>query len=431
MDVLTHRLGLPEPAPHLLVTNAPDATRAADIVSSRLARLFEVRDYTHIGGVAERERDGVVMVIVLSRRRLTLRPVPRRLDGPGTLRLEGRLAAGYRRPELAHMLPDGRTGMEPLGEGKAFGRTVVLAERGRHRIEVLAQGPDGPNVLANFPVFVGVPVDETAEADAPRGQAVRANEVRDTLLELINADRARAGLDSLSPDPELDESALRHSEDMRDNGFVAHVSPTEGGTDERLARAGIVTFLAAENVGKGYGAEELHRGFMDSPGHRGAVLLDRATHVGIGVAAKKEGDLTTYYATEIFIRRVPPLPADAKSRFLRELDARRESAGLGRLAEDYDLSEMAETAARGFLLDPSLSQNDAARRLAQRLEGTFKTRTSVMVLFSVGGSVEDSARQTAADKHVVRARQIGIGLAQGSRLGLPPNAIVLVLILAE
>jgi len=431
MDVLTHRLGLPEPAPHLLVTNAPDGTRAAGIVSSRLARLFEVRDYTHIGGVAERERSGVVMVVVLSRRRLTLRPLPRRLDGPGAFRLEGRLAAGYRRPELAHMLPDGRTGREPLGEGKAFGRTVLLAERGRHRIEVLAQGPEGSIVLANFPVFVGVPVDEKAEADAPPGPAVRADEVRDALLALINAARARAGLDPVSPDPVLDEAARRHSEDMCDNGFIAHVSPTAGGTDERLARAGIVAILAAENVGKGYGAEELHGGFMDSPGHRGAVLLDRATHVGIGVAAKKEGDLTTYYATEIFIRRIPPLPADAKSRLLRELDARRGSAGLGRLAEDGSLSEMAETAARGFLLDPSLSQNDAARRLAQRLEGTFKMRTSLTVLFSVVGSVEDSARQAAADKHCLRARQIGIGLAQGDRPGLPANAIVLVLIFSE
>jgi hypothetical protein len=218
---------------------------------------------------------------------------------------------------------------------------------------------------------------------------------------------------------------------MRDNGFVAHISPTEGGTDERLARAGLVTFLAAENVGKGYSAEELHRGFMDSPGHRGAILLDRATHVGIGVAARKEGDLTTYYATEIFIRRIPPLPDDAKQRVLRELDARRESAGQGRLAEDDNLSKIAETAARGFLLDPSMSQNEAARRLAQRLEGTVKERASLKVYFGVVASVEDSARQAAADKHCLRARQIGIGLAQGDRPGLPPNAIVLVLIFAE
>jgi hypothetical protein len=54
-----------------------------------------------------------------------------------------------------------------------------------------------------------------------------------------------------------------------------------------------------------------------------------------------------------------------------------------------------------------------------------------MVIFSVIGSVEDSARQAAADKHSVRARQIGVGLAQGNRPGLPPSAIVLVLIFSE
>jgi hypothetical protein len=431
MDVLTHRLGLPEPLPHLLVTQAPDAPRAANVVSSRLARLFDITDYTHIGGVAERQAGGIVVVIAVSRRRLTMAPVPRRLDGPWTIKLEGRLSGEFRKPELAHTLPDGRTKMEPLGEGTSFSRTVALSERGRHRLEILAEGPDGPNVLANFPVFVGVPVDESAAAGPPRGKAVRAVEVQDILLELINADRVEAGLEPLAPDLELAELALRHSEDMRENDFVAHVSPTAGTTDERLARAGIVTDLAAENVGKGYGAEEIHRGFMESPGHRGAVLLAGATHVGIGVASKKEGDLTTYFATEVFIRRIPPLRSDAATVFHMELDGLRESAGLGRLEEDFILTEIAETAARGYLLDASLTRDDVMDRLAERIEETYKRRTTMQVVFTVVGSLEDGAKQAAADPRTDKARRIGIGLAQGTRPGHAPNSIVLVLIYAD
>jgi uncharacterized protein YkwD len=431
MDVLTHRLGLPEPTVHLLVTGAPDAPRAADIVSSRLARLFDVRAYTHIGGVAEREPGGVVVVVALGRRPLRLRPVPRQLAAPGPIWFGGRLVGPYRRPELAHTLPDGRTTTQALGEGREFGLLVGLAPEGRHRLEIVADGPDGPTVVVNFPVFVGVPVEATAEAREPRGRAHRANEVRDALFKLVNAERAKAGLEPLAADAELDDVALRHSEDMRDHGFVAHVSPTTGSTEERLAHAGIVTGLAAENVAKGYGAEELHRGFMESPGHRGAVLLAGATHVGLGVASEKEGGRTTYYATEIFIRRVPSIGPNAKTDLLLELNGLRAAAGLSRLEEDGRLGELAEASARSYLLDPSLSQDDVLGRLRQRIRATVRDRASIRILFAVVGSPEEGAKQAAADPGTKRARRVGIGVAQGDRPGQPPNTIVLVIIFAD
>jgi uncharacterized protein YkwD len=432
LDVLAHRLGLAEPLPHLLMTRAPDAPRAANVVSSRLARLFEIQDYTHIGGVAEREAGGVVVVIAISRRLFTMAPVLRSLAGSGSIKLEGRVADAFAKPELAHTLPGGETRIEPLGEGQAFSQTVALSEMGRHRLEIMAQGPDGPSILANFPVFVGVPVDATAAAaEAPRGRAARAAEVQDVLLDLINADRVKAGLEPLRPDPALAEAALRHSEDMRDHDFVAHVSPTAGTTDERLARAGIVTNLAAENVGKGYRADEIHRGFMDSPGHRGAILLAEATHAGIGVASKKEGDLTTYYVTEIFIRRIPRLRSDAKTVFLAELNGLREAAGLAGLEEDPGLAEIADATARGYLLDPSQSQNEAMEALAKRLQKVRRTPGSIQIVFTVVDSIEAGAKQAAADPRTGKARRIGTGIAQGTKPGLAPNSIVLVLLYAE
>lgn len=432
LDVLSHRLGLSEPLPHLLMTLAPDAPRAANVVSSRLARLFDIQDYTHIGGVAEREAGGVLVVVAVSRRTFAMAPVPRSLAGPGPIKLEGRLAGAYDQPELAHTLPGGETRIEPLGEGRDFSRTVALEGTGRHRLEIIARGPEGPNVLANFPVFVGVPVDETAAADEiPRGRGARADDVRDTLLELINADRVKACLGPLVPDAALAAVALAHSEDMRDRDFVAHVSPTAGTTEDRLARAGIVAGLAAENVGKGYGAAEIHDGFMDSPGHRGAILLADATHAGIGVASKKEGDLTTYYVTEIFIRRIPPLGDDAKTVFLLELNGLREAAGLPQLEEDLALAEIAGDTARGYLLGPSRSQGEAMEGLSDRLEKSYRRPGPLQIVFIVAGSIEDGAKQAAADPRENKARRIGIGIAQGTKPGMAPNSIVLVLIFAE
>lgn len=430
-DVLTHRLGLVEPLPHLLMMQAPDAPRLANIVSSRLARVFDLAGYTHIGGVAEREVHGVIVVIALSRRHIQMGPVPRALSGPGRITLEGRVADGYRRPELAHTLPGGETRVESLGRGPAFRVAVSLAETGRHRVEITAQGPGGPDVLANFPVYVGVPVDDTAEAAAIPRRAARPDEARQRLFELINAERSQARQDALILDPELDEVAARHSEDMSANGFVGHVSPTAGSTEERLLRAGIETDLAAENVGKGYDLDEIHKGFMDSPGHRAAILLPGATHVGIGIVPKKENDRTTYFATELFIRRIPALGTDAKVIFLMELNGLRGPGGAPALQEDPVLTKLAEDAALEYLGDQSLTQNDVLERLTRRMGQADLKVHSATVVFSILGSLEDGAKQAAADPRADKARRVGIGIAQGSRPGLVPNSIVFVLIFAE
>jgi uncharacterized protein YkwD len=430
-DVLTHRLGLVEPLPHLLMMQAPDAPRLANIVSAHLAKVFDLAGYTHIGGVAEMEVHGVVVVIALSRRHIQMGPVPRSLSGPGRITLEGRVADGYGRPELAHTLPGGETRMESLGRGAAFNVAVSLEEIGRHRLEITAQGREGPDVLANFPVFVGVPADDTAEAAVLPRRAARPDEARERLFDLITAERSRARLDPLVLDPELDEVAARHSQDMSANGFVGHVSPTTGTAEQRLLRAGIVTDLAAENVAKGYAIDEIHKGFMDSPGHRAAILLPGATHVGIGIVPKRENDRTTYFATELFIRRIPPLGTDAKTVFLRELNGLREPAGASALEEDPILTKLAEATALEFLGDHALSQNDVLERLTRRLGQADLKVHSATVVFSVLGSLEDGAKQAAGDPRVDKARRVGIGLAQGTRPGLVPNSIVLVVIFAE
>ncbi len=432
-DLLVSRLGLPEPLPHLLVTQAQDAPRLANVVSSRLAAIFDLADYTHIGGVAEREERGVIVVIALSRRHIEIAPVARSLSGPGRIELEGRLLGAYVKPKLAHTLPGGETHFEDLGRGPDFRATVDLAETGRHRLEIEADGPGGPDIIANFPIFVGVPVDESVEAAAaaPAKRAVRPDDARQRLFELINAERVKAGLAALTFDPALAAVALKHSEDMRANDFVSHVSPTAGTSEERLLEAGIITDRASENVGKGYDPDEIHEGFMNSPGHRAAILRPDVTHIGIGVAQKKELHQTTYLVTEIFIRRIPPLGPDAKTVFRTELDRLREAGGASALREEPALSRLADEAAREFLENEALSQNNVLERLQGRLARSDLSVRSIATILCVVGSLEEGAEQAASDPRRNGARRAGIGIAQGTRPGLVPNSIVIVLILAD
>ena len=430
-DALAGRLGLAEPLPHLLVIDARNEPRLADIVSSRLAKVFDLAEYTHIGGVAERETSGAVVVVALSRRHIEMAPVPRSLAKPGRIALDGRLVGAYAGSELAHTSPGGETRIEALGQGTDFRATVALAGTGRHRLEIIAQGPNGPDVVANFPIFVGVPVDDSVEAAPAPGAVLRPDEARKRLFELINAERAKAGLAALTFDPELAAVALRHSEDMRANDFVSHVSPTAGSTEDRLLRAGIVTGLAAENVGKGYAPDEIHRGFMDSPGHRAAILLAGATHVGIGIVVKKEYGRTSYLVTELVIRRIPPLGPGAKIVFRKELNRLRALVGAPAVKEDLTLTLIANKAAREVLAEPSLSRDKALARLRDSLGRVGRKARSFYSLFSVVGSLDEGARQAAADPKTGRAGSVGIGIAQGEGPGLAPNSIVVVLIFVE
>ncbi|HSQ79150.1 MAG TPA: CAP domain-containing protein, partial [Candidatus Bathyarchaeia archaeon] len=413
-DAVTRRLGLPEPLPHVLVIDAQNVPRLSEAVSARLAKVFDLRDYTHIGGVAETspETRSSVVVLVLSRRHLRLSPVPRLLERPGRVKIEGRLGAALANPELAHTLPSGETSVTDLGPGPAFNAAIRLAETGRHRLEILAQGPDGPDVLANIPVFVGVPVEDSIAASPASSDpaAMTPSAVRARLFELINDERSRAGLAPLAADPALDAAALRHSEDMLANDFVAHVSPTTGDTGDRLARAGVVTSLAADNIGRGYAPDEVHRGFMDSPGHRAAILLAEVTHVGIGVVSKTEYGRAGFLVTEIFIRRIPPLAADARTVFLETLNRRRASSGARPVRESPSVSEIADQAARDFLADPSLNRDETLARLADRLRGSPRRRMgrSFYSMVCVAPSLEEAAKQADSDPKTGRFDRLGL-----------------------
>lgn len=432
LELLTRHLGLPEPLPHLLMTSAHDAPRLYTVVTARLAKVFNLGEYTHIGGSAERIRGGVIVVIALSRRHLTMAPVPRSLPGPARLTIEGRLHGGYVRPQLAQTLPDGGTRLLSLGPGPEFSAGADLGAVGRHRLEILAEGPRGPQVIVNFPVYVAVAPEDAVEAAVAPRRAMKPDQAQAHLVELINQARAAAGLEGLIFDPELSAAALGHSDNMRRENFVAHLSPTAGGPEERLMRSGIVTDLAAENVGRGSDPEEIHKGFMDSPGHRAAILLPDVTHVGIGVSAAKRGEMTDYIVTELFIRRIPPLGNDARALLAGEIVASRELDGLPPLREDAALSEMAGEAARTFLDEPQLSQDDVMERLRRRLERSPETGAAATAVLVVAGSIKEGFERMEIDPGTwAKMRRVGFGIAQGTRPGLVPNAVVMVLIFAD
>lgn len=116
---------------------------------------------------------------------------------------------------------------------------------------------------------------------------------------LLNSDRARYGLDPLTIDPELSRIARIKSEDMRDNHYFAHSSPTYGDVRQMLKQFGYSYTAAGENIAHHRDVDKAQAALISSPGHRRNVLSRAYTKVGIGIALDKNGYV---YLTQIFCR---------------------------------------------------------------------------------------------------------------------------------
>ncbi len=107
------------------------------------------------------------------------------------------------------------------------------------------------------------------------------------ILELVNRDRAAAGLPALAADDGLRAGAREWSDAMAAAGELSH--------DDLVLPGGART--AGENVamrtsGSDVGAL-LHQQFMDSPGHRANVLSDDFSLIGIGVTTTRDATWVT------------------------------------------------------------------------------------------------------------------------------------------
>ena len=103
------------------------------------------------------------------------------------------------------------------------------------------------------------------------------------MLDLVNQERAAAGLRPLVADPELTEVARRHSADMFARGYFAHDTP-EGRTPfDRMRDANVNFLTAGENLALAPTLPVAHNGLMNSPGHRANILRPQFGRLGIGI----------------------------------------------------------------------------------------------------------------------------------------------------
>lgn len=103
------------------------------------------------------------------------------------------------------------------------------------------------------------------------------------LLDLVNKARAEAGVGPLQFDAELMKVARLKAQDMVDNNYFSHQSPTYGSPFDMMRQFGISFKTAGENIAGNRTVEGAFKAWMNSEGHRKNILNGGFNYTGVGI----------------------------------------------------------------------------------------------------------------------------------------------------
>ena len=103
------------------------------------------------------------------------------------------------------------------------------------------------------------------------------------VLNLVNKHRRENGLKELTLNSNLSNVAQIKAEDMKNNYYFSHTSPTYGSPFDMMKQFGISYKTAGENIAKGQKTPEaVVNAWMNSEGHRANILNANYTQMGLG-----------------------------------------------------------------------------------------------------------------------------------------------------
>jgi uncharacterized YkwD family protein len=132
-----------------------------------------------------------------------------------------------------------------------------------------------------------VPTDTTGQV--PQGNTGQAqqgstdsSQFAQQVLAIVNQERSKAGLSTLSMSGDLSNMAMVKAQDMYNNNYFDHNSPTHGSPFDMMKEFGITYSSAGENIAKGQSTPtQVMNDWMNSPGHRANILNSSFTQIGI------------------------------------------------------------------------------------------------------------------------------------------------------
>ncbi|TLS53721.1 SCP-like extracellular [Paenibacillus antri] len=144
------------------------------------------------------------------------------------------------------------------------------------------QQPPVQNVTPRQPPAQNVTPQQPPARNANPQSSGDASRFPQQVLDLVNKERAKAGLKSLSMNNELSRMAMDKAQDMINNNYFDHQSPTYGSPFDMMNAYGISYNTAAENIAKGQRSPtEVMSSWMNSQGHRANILNGSFTQIGV------------------------------------------------------------------------------------------------------------------------------------------------------
>ncbi len=406
----------PSPVAGIATVNPPsNADRAVGELFPRSCLFNRV-------GAAAAEVTGVgAVVCALTADHTTdLKRIPGRVEPGGSVDVSGRLPAGLTLPRLFVTRPGGAVEELKLSvSGATFSGRVEIRQRGEHSLEVLADSPGGPQVVAVRRVFAGV-----APPTRPPPEAVAAGAGLAGVEAAIAKLRASRGLPPLERDAELDLVAEGHSVEMVRLKTFAHILPTDGNLSDRLRNKGYAYRSAGENIGLSVDVTTAHEAIVGSPAHLANLLDPRHRRLGLGAAkgpTTEGGD--GMYLTEVLAAPVVG-SADPAGEVWRLLFAERKKKGLPPLQRDATLDSLASHEVRSVALKdgPIQLRDDVPGRAIEQEPELERVAAEILVL----GAPDEAA--TSKNLAEPRWKRLGVGAIYASSKTYGPGRLWVVLL---
>ena len=171
--------------------------------------------------------------------------------------------------------------------------TASAQQNNQQQIEAFANWLNGLTVTQTQPG--STPGTVTPAQPAARLTADELTAFTDTMFELVNVEREKAGLRQLVRDTLLDEAAMIRASEIQTvdiAGGAAHTRPDGTSWRTLLDEMGINGIRCGENISRAKSTPQISvDALMQSDGHRRNILRENYGSIGIGVYQRPDGRL--------------------------------------------------------------------------------------------------------------------------------------------
>jgi uncharacterized protein YkwD len=410
---LAQYFGIPGTVRSLLISDveSEDVKLIAQALTDAVVNFAATAQHPLYGMMTERVKKGLThVVLVLYDEVVQLdNPLPRRIAAGATATMKGQLTGELTKPRIEVVDPIGKFQKAPELPGNAFKAELACGEHpGKILVQVLGEKEGAEALVTSFPAFCNVAPPVAVKLPGASKGPVDTAQAEKQLLDLVNSDRATAGVKPLNSLPALSDIARSIAQNRAEGKGVTPIELTQ-----KLKAAEIAAPMVLESMAQTFTIEDAYSRFSESPSDRSNTMNPEVTDVGVGVVKGPViGDKPTYIVAELFVKQRPPAdPEQVKSKLNAAIEKKRADARVAPLQHDKTLDDIAQKYAQAAVANAGRVPKEKESEILAPL---YKESMTVNQL---GGYLPDEATalEVAEQPAIVgNAKLVGVGVAVGN-----------------